>query len=115
MNIYHIIPSAQWELAQAEGIYEGDTLASEGFIHFSRRDQILWVANRRYVGHTGLQLLEVDTDKLGGELKHEPPYEDGLGDITFPHLYAPLNLSAVVKVYDFEPNPDGTFSLPDGL
>ncbi|MDX2163768.1 MAG: DUF952 domain-containing protein [bacterium] len=120
MKIYHIIPSGQWEAVQqdGDGLYRGDTLDSEGFIHFSTREQVLWVANARFQAHTGLLLLEVDTDKLRHELRFEPPFEGASGsdaDMKFPHLYGELNLNAVIQVYTFEPKADGTFDLPPGV
>jgi uncharacterized protein (DUF952 family) len=116
--IFHIIPSGQWEQAQQDGTYRGDTLDAEGFIHFSKIDQVLWVANGRFKGHTGLLLLEVETDKLIEDLKFEAPYEAVSGEASgweFPHLYDELNLDAVVGVHDFEPEIDGTFRMPDTL
>lgn len=113
--IYHIIPRYAWQQAQAEGVYRGDTLEAEGFIHFSKLEQIEYVANQRFRGHTGLQLLVVDTSRLQHELRYEPPFEDYDGSERFPHLYGPLNLDAVVGVIDFEPNEDGTFTLPEGI
>lgn len=35
--IYHVVATADWERAQRAGVYEGDTLASEGFVHCSER------------------------------------------------------------------------------
>jgi uncharacterized protein (DUF952 family) len=118
-RIYHIIPQAVWESVQDEGSYRGDTLDAEGFIHFSTRQQVLFVANARFRGHTGLLLLEVDPTRLQAELKYEAPYEGappGLdADPRFPHLYGALNLDAVVAAHPFEPDADGTFRLPLGI
>ncbi len=119
--ILHIIPREQWANLQGQPEYEGDTLKSEGFIHFSTPLQVVIVANARFKGHTGLQLLVVDPSKLNAELKYEPPYEtnpDGAiaaqtRDQLFPHLFGPLNLDAVIRAVDFEPGEDGFFSLPD--
>jgi uncharacterized protein (DUF952 family) len=114
-TIFHILPSYQWEQAKLEGVYRGDTLEAEGFIHFSKPEQVVRVANARFKGHTGLLLALVDTDKLTSELKYEPPYEGGEqieSDELFPHLYGPLNLDAVIHVLEFEPQKDGTFLLP---
>jgi uncharacterized protein (DUF952 family) len=119
--ILHIIPRGVWEQAQRDGTYRGDTLDAEGFIHFSRPNQVVTVANARYKGHTGLQLLVVDPSRLTAELKYELPFEHSASDgsiaaqtagQTFPHLYGALNLDAVVDVLDFEPNDDGLFSQP---
>ena len=116
-TILHIIPRYTWEQAQREGVYRGDTLDAEGFIHFSTPEQVIRVANARFKGHTGLLLALVDTDKLQAELKYESPYEGGQqieSDELFPHLYGALNLDAVIRVVEFEPDADGTFTLPEG-
>jgi uncharacterized protein (DUF952 family) len=114
----HIVPRYAWDQAQREGIYRGDTLDAEGFIHFSTPDQVIRVANARFRGHTGLLLALIETSQLQAELKFEAPYESGQpmeSDELFPHLYGVLNLDAVVRVVEFEPRVDGTFALPPEL
>jgi uncharacterized protein (DUF952 family) len=118
VTILHIVPRFAWEQAQLEGVYRGDTLDAEGFIHFSTPEQVIRVANARFKGHTGLLLAVVDTETLQAELKYESPYEGGQqleSDELFPHLYGALNLDAVIRVVEFEPQEDGTFTLPNGL
>ncbi|MGD1865320.1 MAG: DUF952 domain-containing protein [Phormidesmis sp.] len=105
--IFHITEQAAWQTAQAEGAYQPPSLASEGFIHFSTDAQVVATANRFYQGKTGLVLLTVDPSRLKPELR----YEDTLNHGTFPHLYGPLNVDAVVDVRTFEPGADGTFSM----
>ena len=111
--IYHILPAAEFDRAKALGRYSGDTLGTEGFIHFSDIHQVLRVANTRFLGRENLSLIEVDLDKLEAPLKYE---DGGHGDgELFPHLYGELNLDAVVRELEFKPVEDGTFELPDGL
>ena len=88
-----------------------DSLASEGFIHLSTREQVLWVAGRFYRGQAGLLLLAVDPARLVAELR----YEEAEPGQHFPHLYGALNLDAIVEVYPFPPGPDGSFTLPPEL
>jgi uncharacterized protein (DUF952 family) len=114
--IYHIVPREAWAAAEMAGVYRGDSLNAEGFIHFSTREQVLYVADSRFKGHPGLLLLAVDEGKLAAELKYEPPYENAPASLgQFPHLYGALNLDAVTHVHLFEPNEDGRFSLPEGV
>lgn len=109
--IIHIISDTQWAEAQRHGSYEGDTLATEGFIHCSTPQQTLWVANGRFVGRTDLLLLCIDTDRLRSELR----YEESEVDQYFPHIYGPLNLEAVIEVMPFPPGTDGRFGLPEAV
>jgi uncharacterized protein (DUF952 family) len=121
-TIYHIAARGSLMEAQRSGEYRSESLAGEGFIHFSGQHQVLEVANRFYGDRHGLVLLAVDTSRLRAELKYEPPVHPAAAgapsaaasDQLFPHLYGPLNLDAIVTVYDFEPNA-GTFSLPADL
>lgn len=110
MNIYHITSRTAWEAAQTAGAYTAASLASEGFIHLSKVDQVLRVANAIYRNQTGLVLLVVDTQRVTHEIRWEPGTDKP--DELFPHIYGPLNLDAVTRVVDFPPNPDGSFSLP---
>ncbi|MFO7321026.1 MAG: DUF952 domain-containing protein [Chloroflexota bacterium] len=120
--ILHITTVDAWDEARSIGLYKGDTLQTQGFIHFSRPDQILQVANNFYAGRNDLVLLVVDTKRLTSELRWEAPVHAGgngpkadEAEDLYPHLYGPLNVDAVIRVVDFKPGPDGTFSSLDIL
>ncbi len=98
-EILHITPQLRWEHAQTEGEYRGDTLVIEGFIHGCLPEQVAGVVSRYFKGQTGLVLLRIDPSKLKPQLKWENPPDS---DETFPHVYGPLNLDAVVEVMPLE-------------
>ena len=108
-TIFHITKRAEWERAEREGSYRTQTLASEGFIHCSRSEQVIGVANRLFRGQTGLVLLEIDTGRVGAEIRYEN-CEGGQED--FPHIYGALDVGSVVRVLAFEPGEDGSFAIP---
>jgi uncharacterized protein (DUF952 family) len=109
-SIFHITSAKSWEACLTLGQYTNESLQTEGFIHFSGKKQIVGTANRYYQGQKGLVLLKVAVGRLAPELKYEIAPN---GDL-FPHLYGPLNLDAVEKVYPFEPEENGEFiSLPE--
>ena len=107
--ILHITQRQQWEAAQAHGAYRCDSLDTEGFIHCSTPSQVVRVANFFYAGQQGLVLLWIDGDRLQAELRYDAI---DTGE-TFPHVYGEVNLDAVMKVTDFEPEADGTFKMPN--
>jgi uncharacterized protein (DUF952 family) len=110
--ILHICPRDVWAAALAEGVYEGDTLATQGYIHCSTEELVHLPATALFRGRTDLLLLEIAEDRLPVPLTWEdgdPPHPDGK---QFPHLYAPLPTAAVVAVHDYQPNEDGSFSPP---
>ena len=115
--IYHLTARHAWREAQQRGEYRADSLESEGFIHCSTESQILPVAEKFYKGQEGLLVLEINPVLLKSELRWEPPSggapPPGVpeGEL-FPHIYGPLNLDAIVRVYDLESNPDGNYKLP---
>jgi len=111
--ILHATSRAAWSAARACGKYSADSMAGEGFIHCSKVDQILRVANDFYPGQHGLVLLVIDPGRLASELRWDPGTD--LATELFPHIYGPINLEAVVEVVDFEPAADGKFHLPRSL
>ena len=97
--IYHLALVADWEAARVSGEYAvstlGRTLAEEGFIHASRADQWPGVRERFYADVAEpLVLLRIDASRLLADVRDEPV--PGL-DETFPHIYGPINLDAVVE------------------
>jgi uncharacterized protein (DUF952 family) len=67
------------------------------------------VADARFAGARDLVLLCVAIDRLGAPLRHEPGEADSCE--LFPHLYGPLDVSAVLRTLPFAEGPDG-FALP---
>jgi uncharacterized protein (DUF952 family) len=114
--ILHITSRAEWKEAQAQGEYRAPSLETEGFIHCSTEKQVIHVANAFYRGKTDLVLLLIDGSKLKPGLKWEapagPPAPGISGSDSFPHIYGPINLTAVASILDLRPDPDGTFTLP---
>jgi len=116
--IYHITSRTAWRTALGTGEYRAASLESEGFIHCSTRSQVLPVAENFYKGQRGLVVLRIDPARLSSPLKWEapsggtPPPGVPAGE-PFPHIYGPVNLDAVAKVVDLQPDADGAFQMPD--
>lgn len=99
--IFHLALRRKWEAAQATGDYRvstlGRTLDEEGFLHASFGHQWEGVRAAFYSGvDEPLVLLEIDPERLDVPVVVEAP--DG-NDETFPHIYGPLPVSAVVMVH----------------
>lgn len=110
--IFHICPVTGWIEAMKVGKYAPDGLHTEGFIHCSTIEQLVPSANIHYCNQSDLVVLCIKEDKLDVPLKYEfseTRKED------FPHVYGPINLSAVVNVIDLEKGINGKFELPQEL
>lgn len=92
--IYHLTTEEEWQQAKEKGHYESASLAEEGFIHCSEERQIPGVLERYFSEKKHLVKLVIETDRLTSPLYYDwsPSIED-----TFPHVYGPINLDAVLK------------------
>lgn len=108
--IYHITTQTAWQQARKNGNYIPEAFAIDGFIHCSDHYQIEDTANRFYSSIPNLFVLEIEPDKLIAPLVYENL--EG-GQMTFPHIYGPLNLDAVVSNFEFVRSSDGKLKLPD--
>lgn len=97
--IYHITTLTDWKTAQEKGFYESASLKDEGFIHCSMPEQIPGVLQRYFMGKTNLVKLVIDTDKLKSQFIYDWSTSN---EDTFPHVYGPINLDAVVEVIPIE-------------
>ncbi len=100
----HFTSRVEWKRGDAAGVYEPDGMAREGFVHLSFGHQLSRAATQHARGRTDLVLLVVDPAGLETDVR----VEGG-----FPHLYAPVPVSAVRLVTDLPPAADGSFALPD--
>lgn len=115
--IFHITTRKEWEASKANGMYVAPSLENEGFIHCSKREQILDTANKYFRGHRDLLLLCIMPEKLQADLKYENPSgKHCSNDIgLFPHVYGLINPEAVLMAVPFPNDGEGKFMLPEAL
>lgn len=102
--ILHLCKKQEWKDAQSAGEYRAASLEAEGFIHCSRAEQILDVANQFYRGDTSLVLLVIERSQLESTIRWDYVDADD-----FPHIYGPINLEAITAVLRYKPDVDGKF------
>lgn len=110
--IYKIERAATWQSALAAGQYAGSADDDrDGFIHFSSADQLAATAAKHFAGRDDLVLAAVFTAPLGAALR----WEASRGGALFPHLYGPLNISAVAWTQPLPLGRDGRHTFPAEL
>lgn len=93
MNIYHIVLPERWAEFEGKESYEAESLETEGFIHCSYENQLDGVIERYYKDVGRLFILTIDPDKLTSDLV----IEESPGGEFFPHIYGPINTSAIIE------------------
>ena len=108
---FKLVDRAEWEAARAAGAYAGSAVdLADGYIHMSSAAQLAETARRHYRGRTDLVLVTVDLTALGEALK----WEASRGGDLFPHLFAPLPLSAAREERGLSVDADGVMRFDDG-
>jgi uncharacterized protein (DUF952 family) len=111
------LPQTAWKVLTAEqfAAFEADASfagapvdLADGYIHMSTLDQLDETVSKHFAGQAGLSLVCVDLSVLGDALKWEP----SRGGALFPHLYAPLPLSAALAYGPLERDSDGKLRPP---
>lgn len=106
--LYHITTRDDWAEAEIQDIHKPPSLTTDGFIHLSTDKQLLGSANRFYRGKLDLLVVAINEKRLDAELKYETADND-----SYPHLYGPLNMDAVVEVVSLAPKDNGEFGVPE--
>ena len=109
-HILHVTTPEAWRRGASTPYYEAESLASEGFIHNCRPDQLRGVLGRHFAGHRALVLLVIDAALLTSEVREEESHGE-----TFPHVYGPIDRAAVVSVLPIETDSTGRFTLPGDI
>lgn len=108
--VYKLAPRALWREAEATGVFTGAPVdTKDGFIHLSSGAQVAETARLYFADEPEVLLIAVDTAACGPALK----WEISRGGAAFPHLYAPLDLTAVAWTAPLPRDAAGAFVFPD--
>jgi uncharacterized protein (DUF952 family) len=108
--IFKICPQDMWREAEAAGVFGGAPIdRQDGYIHFSTAAQLRETAAKHFTARSDLVLVAVAESDLGDKLRYEP----SRGGDLFPHLYAPLQLSAVRWVVQLPLGAGGVHVFPE--
>lgn len=111
-TVYKILSEAAFEAAKRNGYFPGSADdIRDGFIHLSAGDQLEGTLAKHFAGQQRLMLLGLDAVRLGPELR----WEQSRGGALFPHLYAPLDLAAMLWAKPLPLDRDGSHILPEGV
>lgn len=112
MLIYKILTADQWRALERDGESKGAPIdLADGFVHFSKAEQVAETAAKHFAGKTGLMLLAVEAEALGEALKWEP----SRGNDLFPHLYGPLRVADATWARPLPLGQNGKHVLPEGV
>jgi beta-hydroxylase len=91
---FKILTAEQWAAWQSAGSFAGASIdLADGFVHLSAADQVEGTLAKHFAGQSGLVRVEVDLTGLGEAVKWEPSRHGAF----FPHVYAPIPMSAVLS------------------
>lgn len=92
--IYHLVPRRYFESLDPQQDYLPAEFKSDGFIHCTDGEDRTSVIATRFLGKLSDDLLVVFIDK--NKLRSPVRFDDE--ERAYPHIYGPLNRSAIVKV-----------------
>ncbi len=93
LRLFHVLHAKPARaLLLADGTWNPPSLESQGFVHLSFAEQLQGTLETHFEARDELVLLELDPAQLGPALRYGP----SRGGALFPHLYAPLPMSAVI-------------------
>lgn len=111
-TLLHICSKSELLASQIRGEIVTESLQSEGFIHCSFVDQVLIPANERFGGRVDLVLVNLDQTKIDPPIVVEDSYGSG---VAFPHIYGPIDITAIKSIIEFPCDAYGVFTLPQEI
>lgn len=106
---YKVLTADQMQVLEHEGTFAGAPIdLADGYIHLSTHAQLTETVDKHFAGQTDLWVASIDLDALDDVVKWEP----SRGGQLFPHIYAPLPLSAVIAYGALERDEAGQVRLP---
>lgn len=103
---YHLTVQDEWTAQKDGDFYVPSAYDADGFIHCTNGLELLTkVANMFYKNSPEQRvILVLDMKSIESDVRYDDP------DQTFPHVYGPLNPSAVIAELPVSRDSDGTFT-----
>ena len=107
-KVFKVCEEDDWESTKKEELFFASQAdRRDGFIHFSTSEQLEETLEKYFKSKSPLYLLEVKTDEL------ELVWEISRNNQLFPHLYSPLPLDMVSRVYRIFIDDEGKHIIPE--
>ncbi len=102
---YHLVPVDYWATNGKLASYTPEAFEQDGFIHCTNgTDELLTVANMFYTSDPReFTVLVLNVDSIESDVRYDDANE------VYPHIYGPLNTSAVVGQLQVERDENGKF------
>ena len=106
---YKVLTADQMAVLERDAVFAGAPIdLADGYIHLSTQAQLTETVDKHFAGQSDLWVAAVDLEAMGEAVK----WEASRGGALFPHLYAPLPLSAVFAYSPIERDETGQVKLP---
>jgi len=107
---FHLVPAEVWAEADPTGPYVAASVADEGFVHCTDgADELVATAERHLRDDPRPYLvLTVDLARVGSPWRYDAPGSP------YPHIYGPIDRSAVLRVTPIDRGSDGAFLAFEG-
>lgn len=103
--VYRLASEREWRAAQTSGVVPLRAIDErDGYVHLSRREQVLETARLHFADCDDLLALEIPLAPIAGKVRDELAPKRGE---TFPHLYGVLRAEDVAAVLPLVRTGDG--------
>ena len=110
IKVFKVCEKDEWEEVKDKDFFQGSKSDQrDGFIHLSTSEQLKGTLEKYFKLKSHLYLLEVNINNL------KIIWEVSRNEQLFPHLYQPLPLNSVTRVYRIFLDTEGNHIIPEHL
>ena len=110
--IFHLCRWPEWQHAMQKGVYVGSEAArADGFLHFSRMQDVEQSARLHMRNINDLHVMVVDTIGMGSKIRWEA--SDSRDGALFPHVYESVPMTAIIATLPVPLGAQGAYIFPD--
>lgn len=109
--IYHLAPADRWLTWPEDRDYLPAEFEREGFIHCTKGDELMIKVANQYQRQTpgDFVLIVIDPDRLNANTSAIKWEKSSVFPELFPHIYGPINRTAIVSVKKVFRDENGQF------